>query len=328
MFRNQRIIAILLIFVFAFAQIPSAAWGNEGHMLVNHVAAGKLPKSMPEFFVKAADRLAWLGPEPDRWRNNAELQLKRSQEPDHFFDTENLPADFGPLPDDRYAYIHKLDGYHAKALAAGVEPRVADRLLAEKIGFQPYIALEVYGRLRVAFREYRHAVADHDATRQANAEQNAVMYAGWLGHYVADASNPMHMSVNYDGWVQENPNGYSTQRGLHSLFESKIVKDWNVKDTDLTPLMKEPIVLKSAWQDYQSYMKATLDQLEPLYKLEKAGAFKDNGTAEGHAFLNTRLAAGAQMLANMWYTAWMESAVDPPDPFARPVEEKKPEVKK
>src|SRR5579872_4977223 len=149
MARIQRFTAVLLVFVFAFAQLPAGAWGAEGHMMISHVAALKLPKAMPDFMVKAADRLAWLGPEPDRWRNQSELQLKRSQEADHFFDTENLPPDFGPLPDDRYAYIHKLDAMHARAIAAGTDPKIADRMIADKIGFQPYIALEVYGRLRV-----------------------------------------------------------------------------------------------------------------------------------------------------------------------------------
>src|SRR5205823_11030151 len=67
------------------------------------------------------------------------------------------------------------------------------------ICFQPYITMEVYDRLRNAFREYRHMkTAGQDATQ---AEQNAIFYAGWLGHYVADGSQPLHVSVSYDGWV-------------------------------------------------------------------------------------------------------------------------------
>jgi hypothetical protein len=64
------------------------------------------------------------------------------------------------------------------------------------------------------------------------------------------------------------------------------------------------------------YIRDSLAQVERLYQLEKAGAFKEKGTTEGREFIRQRLAAGAQMLANIWYTAWLESAVEPPDPWA------------
>ena len=65
---------------------------------------------MPEFFRNAGERLAYLGPEPDRWRNKAEASLKWSQEPDHFIDMERT-AGIGELPNSRYDYIQKLYAY-------------------------------------------------------------------------------------------------------------------------------------------------------------------------------------------------------------------------
>jgi hypothetical protein len=309
----RRTCALLLIVLFAVPQ-SAFAWGNDGHMWINYVAAKRLPKSMPAFLRDSADRLEYLGPEPDRWRNQySEPQLKYSQEPDHFIDWENLPADFGPLPDGRWRFVQRLYEFRQKALASGVDPKVADRMLPDKVGFQPYIALEIYGRLKVAFREYRHAKAEHRSTQ--GIERNIVYYAGWLGHYVADAANPMHVTVNYDGWVLDNPSGYRTQKGLHSEFETKFVHD-NLTRKDFEPLTKEGHQLQNPWVDYQSYIQSSLGQVKPLYELEKAGAFKDKGTPEGREFVKQRLAAGAEMLASMWYTAWMESAVDPPDPYA------------
>ena len=65
--------------------------------MINRVAAEKLPSDVPAFLRNAADQLAYLGPEPDRWREKSELALKLSQEPDHFIDLElvegmTLPA--------------------------------------------------------------------------------------------------------------------------------------------------------------------------------------------------------------------------------------------
>jgi hypothetical protein len=317
--------AFALVLVFGLGCQPAFSWGLEGHLWINQVAAMKIPKSMPLFLRNAVARITYLGPEPDRWRNQvSEPQLKYSQEPDHFFDTEALPADLGELPDARYRFITRLHEARAKALAAGVDKKKADELLPEHIGFQPYIALEVYGRLKVAMREYRHLKAEKKPT--AGVEQNIIFYAGWLGHYVADASQPLHVTVNYDGWVQENPNGYTTQKGLHSDFESRFVKE-NMSPKSFSGLVHEPVQLKDPFHDYQAYMKETLAQVPKLYDIEKAGGLKEKGSQEARDFTNQRLAAGAQMLLNMWYTAWQESAVDPPDPYAKSNADTKPRQK-
>src|SRR4051794_15612257 len=107
--KRVRVTAAVLILVLWWGQIPAGAWGNEGHTWINQVAATKLPKAMPIFMRKAGDRLGFLGPEPDRWRNqNGEPELKYSQEADHFIDMERIPADFGELPVGRYGFMKKL----------------------------------------------------------------------------------------------------------------------------------------------------------------------------------------------------------------------------
>jgi hypothetical protein len=77
--------------------IPNLAWQDEGHVLVNQVAAEHLPDEMPQFFRDAVDRLAYLGPEPDRWRRASEYSLKESQEPDHFIKLEILHVNLDTL---------------------------------------------------------------------------------------------------------------------------------------------------------------------------------------------------------------------------------------
>ena len=54
------------------------AWGNEGHTYINRVAAQKIPSSMPNFLRRAEVEIGYIGPEPDRWRNPAELELKNA----------------------------------------------------------------------------------------------------------------------------------------------------------------------------------------------------------------------------------------------------------
>ena len=285
----------------------SFGWGEDGHMAINRIAATKIPTSMPDFFRNAGERLTYLGPEPDRWRNKAEASLKWSQEPDHFIDMERTTG-IGDLPVSRYDYIQKL-----YAFRTGLR-KDADLYLPDKVGFQPYIVAEVYGRLKVAFRDYRKLKAEGKPT--AAVEQDAVFYAGWLGHYVADGSNPLHTTVNYNGWTGPNPNGYTTSDKVHWQFESVFVHD-NLAKLDFSALVKVPTTpLADEWKDYLTYLRESNGQVEKLYQLEKTGAFNGGGTSEGFEFEKERLAAGAQMLANMWYSAWQDSAKPAPDPFA------------
>jgi hypothetical protein len=271
------------------------------------VAAEKLPVDVPVFLRNASELLAYLGPEPDRWREKTELALKAAQEPDHFIDLERV--DGMTLPPDRYTYYRAL---YEKREATPGKP---DYLLPEKVGLQPYIVMEIYERLIVAFREYRHAIRDR--RNPAFAESNAIFYAGWLGHYVADGSNPLHTTIQYNGWTGANPNNYTTANTIHWKMEGQFVAA-NLADLKFANLVSaEPQPLRDPFQDYLAYLRDSNGLVEKCYQLDKQGGFDGAGTAQSREFIEQRLAAGAQMLRNMWYTAWLTSAQDPP-PYVPP----------
>jgi hypothetical protein len=62
---------------------------------------------MPLFLRQAVVEIAYLGPEPDRWRSPSEFALKNAQEPDHFIDLERISW-LDPLPPGRYQFYRKL----------------------------------------------------------------------------------------------------------------------------------------------------------------------------------------------------------------------------
>ena len=78
-----------------------------------------------------------------------------------------------------------------------------------------------------------------------------------------------------------------------------------------------PRLLADPFQDYLSYLRDSHRYVEKVYQLEKAGGFDGEGTPESREFIRQRLAAGAQMLRDMWYSAWVQSAQDPP-PYTPP----------
>jgi hypothetical protein len=137
-----------------------------------------------------------------------------------------------------------------------------------------------------------------------------VFYAGWLGHYVADGAQPLHTTIHYNGWAGPNPNGYTTRPGIHSQFESIYVAQ-NISARDFANLVHSPDRIAEPFERYVAYLKESNRLVEKVYELEKAGALSGKGSAEAFDFTTRRLAAGAQMLLDLWYTAWLESASDP-----------------
>jgi hypothetical protein len=297
----SRLARFALGLVCLLNQPPYAfAWGNGGHRLVNKLAALTLPEGVPAFLrtEAAVNEIEYLGPEPDRWRSPAEPELSKAQAPEHFIDLE--PADaLGPLPRNR------LD-FEAKVFAAGDRP--------EKIGLQPWETTEVWQRLKAALREYRALKAAGKDTR--GVEAAALFYAGWLGHYVGDGSQPLHTTMQYNGWVGPNPNGYTTEHKIHWQFEGPFVEA-NLHEAEVRPKMTEPKAIEGDIFDaYVAYLRQTKTYVERVYQLDKTGGFQGAGTAESREFTAERLAAGASMLRDMIYTAWLESAKPVPDPYA------------
>jgi len=287
-----------LFFLLLFSATLAFGWGDEGHKIINRAAVNATPADMPAFFKAGIERIVYDAPEPDRWRSPSEFTLKEAQEPDHFIDLERV-EDLGELPEGRFEYIKLLYAVRARATEN------PDDLLPEKVGFQPYAAIEVYDRLKVAFREYRQLKAAGQPTDAA--EQNAIFYAGWLGHYVGDAANPMHTTIYFNGWFGPNPHGYTTAP-VHSAIETDFVNRNLPYMSSIGSLVSSPKPLDEPFRDYVAYLEASHRLVEPLYQIEKKGGFKNAGTDEGRVFIRGRLAAGAQMLANLYYTAWIESA--------------------
>jgi hypothetical protein len=298
--RAFRLLPAATLLCLLVAPLAARAWENDGHRMINRLAASTLPADVPAFLrtPAAIDEIEYLGPEPDRWRSPAEPELNSAQALEHFIDLE--PADaLGPLP-------HKRLDFEAKVFAAGQRP--------EKIGLQPWVTEEVWERLKAAMRQYRALQAAKQDTKPVEAA--IIFYAGWLGHYVGDGSQPLHVTVNYNGWTGLNPNGYTTEHQIHHQFEGPFVAA-NIHAADVQAKMPAPKAIDGDIFDaYVAYLRLSGTFVEKVYQLDKAGAFVGAGTVESRGFAAERLAAGASMLRDMIYTAWVQSALPVPDPYA------------
>jgi hypothetical protein len=327
-FLSQRRWVLGLIVVTAVTTV--CAWDYDGHRIINQLALNTLPAGFPDFVKtpEARERIAFLGGEADRWRNSPDLAFKHARSPDHYFDFEELnlvgmdPRSLSPF---RYEFAAQL----ALARAANrdrlppIDPlKNADRT-REWMGFLPWAMAEHQAQLKSAF-SYLKAFEQHGGTRTeiANARENIIYVMGVMGHFVADGAQPLHTTKHHHGWVGDNPQGYSTNAAIHSWIDGGFIRRANIQADDLAPRLRTArlvVAMEGAGSPTNLFpvMVAWLleqhRQVEPLYRLEGGGklSVRDQTiTAEGTAFIGSQLAEAAQMLGDLWLTAWQQAPED------------------
>ena len=138
-------------------------------------------------------------------------------------------------------------------------------------------------------------------------------YMGWVGHYVADAAQPLHNSMHHDGWSGANPKGYTRDPNIHGRFESRYVDLIETTAPDVVKYMrKDARHLDDVWKATLDHSLEARDSVEEVYKADLRGAFEKKDDAEARELVYKRLASGASFLRDLAYTAWIESGKPAP----------------
>lgn len=329
-------------FIVTVLAVPAVrAWDYEGHRVVNQLALQALPAEFPTFVREpsAAERIAFLGGEPDRWRNVPDGPLRQSggSWTDHFCDVEQL-QDAGLDPATLTSFRFDFVVAYAAGRAAhpdkfpAINPAKNSDHTREWPGFLPWTITEYYGRLKSAFSYLRTFQELGTPEEIANAQANAIYVMGTLGHFVGDCSQPLHTTIHHHEWVGPNPQGYAVWSGFHSWIDGGFIKKAGISTASLAPKLTvaQPLAVGPRGDGRDPLFVAVLDYMtaqhrlvEPLYQLEKAGKLSDElehsgkfnqDTApvneEGRAFVEGQLLKGGQMLAAIWLTAWRTAPVD------------------
>jgi hypothetical protein len=279
------------IVLLLLAPLSASAWGEKGHLMINRLAIEAATSKLPEFMSASREHIIYNGPEPDRWRIEGQTSvMNTAQAADHFFDSE-LWGPISTIDADRYSFMEKV---------------AAKKVSLVKIGYLPYAIIENYEKLLNAFRFWRNAKTAED---RESARENAVYVAGVLGHYVGDSTMPMHLSVEFNGWLETSPNpkGYTKDRGFHSRYESLYV-DAAINADAVRQKVQPPQRLSNVWEAIKQNLIQSFSELEPAYDMEKAGEFNpQQPRPKGTEFITNQLARASTMLGNLWYTAWLES---------------------
>ncbi|MEI7657880.1 MAG: hypothetical protein WCK33_07420 [Phycisphaerae bacterium] len=318
---HRRLSAVLCAFLVAPAAM---AWDADGHRAITTLAIDGLSGEGPAWLKDkaVARRVADQSTVPDRWRSVKIGQLQHANNPDHYFDVEDLEAyglEFRRIAPLRLEFVKQLlEIRAAKGWKLPPKPINAARdpdKTQEWPGFLPFAIVEQYGKVQSAFRVIRVLEAMNDPSRAHQLEQakaDATVHLGILAHYVGDAAQPLHTTKHHHGWVGDNPKGFTTDRGFHSYIDGGVLRLHKIDVDSVRPSCTFTVSVDAAdpWNDVLGYIERSHAQVEPLYELKRTG---DLEKETGKKAVEARLADGATMLAAMVEAAWKAAEPDKKD---------------
>lgn len=227
----------------------SLAWGKRGHEIVGSLAAQLLSQEQKsaEFLIHHTFDLGYYNNVPDLiWKADPETYKKES--PQHFMDLEDFEKEKNlKWNKDRKAFFKKYSGIELKSgrnywrvqeLSEDLEK--ITKLLSKKSKNKTAHKNKDKGTTEsLAF----NAQQITEKKEFHHLQNQWLVTAGVLGHYVADLAQPLHVTNNYDGQLTE-------QKGIHYWFEGNIIDQ-------LYPEIKHEVYLraKNKWADFHKKNK-------------------------------------------------------------------------
>ncbi len=276
---NYRGLSAALCVMALLTPAPAHAWGFVAHRLIMARALYLLPPELKPLFERHRAEVVTRVVDPDMWRN-----VGWPDDPNHFLDLgarEYGASPYAALPRDYNAALEKFG-----------------RAVLESNGLLPWRATEMFGMLRRGFEDFKR--------QSPYTVSNIVLFTAVASHYVQDAYQPLHATINYDGRD-------TGQTGIHSRFERDLLERFGDR-VRLTPVAPRAI------PSMRDYMFDTLlfsnEQVDALLLADKE-ASRDRTTyddqyyeaffAKVRPLLEERLSSAISATAGMIMAAWEQA---------------------
>ncbi|MES2378999.1 MAG: zinc dependent phospholipase C family protein [Bacteroidota bacterium] len=264
-----------------------SSWGFFAHYRINRLAVFILPKAMAGFYKANIGFITEHAISADKKR-----YVDSTEAPHHFLNADH----FGKNP---FRFIpERWDD--------AVVKYSEDTL--KKYGTVPWTIQYNYYKLVNAFKA-------HDTTAILIASAN-------LGHYIADAHVPLHLTQNYNGQL-------TNQTGLHALWESRIPElfagNYNCyagKARYIENPLKEAFnICRASFNEVDSVLRLErlLNKTYPAAKkyamvMHGKRAIKDYSAAYSLAYqramrgmVQRRMRSAVLAVGSYWYSAWVDA---------------------
>lgn len=264
-----------------------SSWGFFAHYRIGRLAVFTLPAGMSNFYKANIDYITAHAISADKRR-----YVDSTEAPRHFLDADHYGRNpFAAMPQNWDDAVKKY---------------TADTL--DKYGTVPWTIVFEYYHLVKAFKA-------HDTTAILNTSAN-------LGHYVADAHVPLHLTINYNGQL-------SNQTGIHALWESRLPElfgnQWNYyagKARYIDDPLKEAFrICRSSYKEVDSVLRfgRMLDKTfshDKKYSMVKHGNRMVQDYSEDYSraymkmlngMVQRRMRASILSVGSFWFSAWVDA---------------------
>jgi len=250
-------------------------WGTTGHRYINRYAVMHLPSTMPQFITQQA-----------------------------FFEAHAMDADYRRSTDTAEAPKHyiDIDNYpNFRSISRSLDTLIMQYgwNFVRQNGIIPWATVWTLDSLT--------------AQLQRGDWNRAYLTASDLGHYVADAHQPLHCTRNYDGQ-------YTGNNGIHSRYESTMITTF--RDSlyilqDSVFYIADPI---NFIFQYVFHSQSLADSVMQADNYARAlSGWNGTGTppASYYTYLWQRcrvytidqIQRATVVLASFWYTAWVDAGL-------------------
>lgn len=248
---------ILMVGLLALMISPAYGWSNKDHIQLTRIAVDRLladPTTPPamQTWLRQAEPDAHTMDEEEQWfmhrRVGGTVQTPRDAAglsywatiPDALAASEPRDSTVSPFGvHERMLHFVDLElllppghvkGYHhdlsGKPTLASIPTDMNDPRW-KKAGMLPFRIVDSYDKLVAAFKSGRLNLADGD--------DNAIKWAGFLAHYLADNTQPHHATLDYRS--QSYFANRKTAPNVHSALEYQMYNDYG--DAHYNDLRKE-----------------------------------------------------------------------------------------
>ena len=272
---RTRLVAALTVAALVATPGSASAWGIEVHKFIMSRAISLLPREIRPYFEKYQSSIVEHAGDPDLWRTVGWLE----EPPRHFVDMDA----YGPYPFKEFPH-----DYDEALRRYGLE-------FVQKNGTLPWRCEELYRKLVEAFTQ-----------KAPYSRENVRLFSSVIAHYTADAHQPFHAALNYDGQL-------TGQWGIHSRFETELFERYESR------LRLTPSAVSGIANPREFIISALTDSfalVQPILDADKAAVagreFYDDGYfdrffATTRPTLEKRLSDSITAVASMISAAWVEA---------------------
>lgn len=319
--------SVLMMLVSTLCASQSQAWGGRGHDTICRTAT---------FLVTDPDLKAYLTQKPQMmghlcnvpdfyWKSlkGDDIALGNAS---HFIDPEIIGLKVETIPADYNVLIENYTGKPNQ-----IKDGATVYSIPLEFGSSWWRVEQFMKRIAVVKGELAKSTPPANRGEEQNDElpfnkltYQMVVDMGLMGHFVGDASQPLHVTANYDGWL----NGHG---GIHSFYEDTVVGQFD-GDLEYTVLKKARAMKKEKFiketnviERMRALSALSEKDLEKVFKLdpvikpssisgEKTKGLEIKTKAERKSsevgfkvykdLISTQLARSARLLALLWDEAY------------------------